>query len=207
MRAQSQLSRNSQFEAALKSLSDSGTDNPTEDSIDESEGDFAPHWIEPDSVEFREGPFDSLEIIYPDDSVIRSVFAIQCFPATHPDDFISLRTWDREGNERELGIARNLGAWSGHNQKLVREALSRRYFLRRITAVDSIKLECGYLLFEVQTDHGPAQFVMRWTQSQVQDFAARGKVLLDVDDNRFLVPDVDELPQRERDLFQRYIYW
>ena len=71
----------------------------------------------------------------------------------------------------------------------------------------SIKLEYGYLLFEVQTDHGPAQFTMRWTQSQVQDFAARGKVLLDVEDNRFLVPDVDELPQRERDLFQRYVYW
>ena len=207
VKAQSQLSRNSQFEAALKSLGDSLPEQPETESPDEGETDFAPHWIEPDAVEFREGPFDSLEIIYPDDSVIRSVFAIQCFPAAHPDDFISLRTWDREGNERELGIVRNLGSWSAHNQKLVREALARRYFLRRITAVDSITLDCGYLLFEVQTDHGPAQFTMRWTQSQVQDFGARGKVLLDLEDNRFLVPDVDELPRRERELFQRFVYW
>ena len=89
----------------------------------------------------------------------------------------------------------------------MRDALARRYFLRRITGIDGIKLECGYLLFDVRTDHGPAQFTMRWTQSQVQDFGARGKVLLDVEDNRFLVPDVDELPQRERELFQRHVYW
>jgi hypothetical protein len=48
---------------------------------------------------------------------------------------------------------------------------------------------------------------MRWSQSQVQDFGDRGKVLVDVDDNRFLVPDVQALLPRERDLFQRYVYW
>ena len=37
---------------------------------------------------------------------------------------------------------------------------------------------------------------MRWTQSQAQDFGERGKVLLDVEDNRFLVPDTDALPQK-----------
>ena len=89
----------------------------------------------------------------------------------------------------------------------MREALARRYFLRRITGIDEIKLDCGYLFFAVRTDHGPAEFTMRWTQSQVQDFGAHGKVLLDVEDNRFLVADVDLLPPRERELMQRYVYW
>ena len=57
------------------------------------------------------------------------------------------------------------------------------------------------------TDHGLRQFTMRWSQSHVQDFGERGKVLLDLDDNRYLVPDVEALPPRERDLFQRYVYW
>jgi hypothetical protein len=48
---------------------------------------------------------------------------------------------------------------------------------------------------------------MRWTQSQAQDFGSKGKVLLDLEDNRFLVPDIDELPPRERELFQRFVYW
>ena len=28
-----------------------------------------------------------------------------------------------------------------------------------------------------------------------------------LDDNRFLVPDVQALPPKERELFQRYVYW
>jgi hypothetical protein len=135
------------------------------------------------------------------------VFAVNLFPATNPDDYISLRVWTRDGAEQEIGILRKLDEWPADTQSLVRAALARRYWLQTITGVDQIKLELGHLNFEVRTDHGPRRFTMRWSQSQVQDFGERGKVLLDLDDNRFLVPDVEALPPRERDLFQRYVYW
>jgi ABC-type multidrug transport system ATPase subunit len=137
----------------------------------------------------------------------RGVFAVNLFPATNPDDYISLRVWTRDGTEQEIGILRTLDEWPAEAQALVRSALARRYWLQTITGVDQIKLELGHLNFEVRTDHGPRHFTMRWSQSQVQDFGERGKVLLDLDDNRFLVPDVEALPPRERDLFQRYVYW
>jgi hypothetical protein len=168
---------------------------------------FAIRWIEPDTVELREGPYGSLVVAELDGTMNRSVFAMRCFPAAHPDDFISLRTWNEDGDEHELGIVRHLELWSKPNRELMRVALSRRYFLRRITGVDSIKLEYGHLLFDVRTDQGPARFTMRWTHSQAQDFGVRGKVLVDVEDNRFLVPDTEDLPPRERDLLQRYVYW
>ena len=34
-----------------------------------------------------------------------------------------------------------------------------------------------------------------------------GKILLDLDDNRFLVPDIEALPAKEQELFLRYVYW
>ena len=107
----------------------------------------------------------------------------------------------------ELGIVRHLDRWPAEARALIESALGRRYFLRRITGIDSITLEFGYLQFGVRTDQGPARFTMRWNQSQAQDFGARGKVILDLEDNRFLVPDVDALPPRERELLQRYVYW
>jgi ATP-binding cassette subfamily B protein len=207
VKSQTQVARNSQFELALKTMGDELPQEHQNQSAAPGDADFAPRWIEPGACAFRAGPRDSLELVQADGTVIRSVFAIQCLPASQPDDFISLRTWDRDGAEHELGILRTLNSWSADEQKLVREALARRYFLRRITGIDDIKLECGYLLFKVRTDHGPTEFTMRWTQSQVQDFGAGGKVLLDVEDNRFLVSDVDELPPRERDLMQRFVYW
>jgi hypothetical protein len=48
---------------------------------------------------------------------------------------------------------------------------------------------------------------MRWSQSHVQDFGDTGKVLIDLDDNRNLVPDVEALPPKEKELFLRYVYW
>ncbi len=137
----------------------------------------------------------------------RSAFAVRCLPATHPGDFISLRAWDNEGSEREIGIMRHLERWPKRDQELALASLARRYFVRRITGIDEIKLEYGYLFFSVRTDQGPARFTMRCSQNQAQDFGARGKVLLDLESNRFLVADIEELPEPERDLFQRYVYW
>jgi ABC-type multidrug transport system ATPase subunit len=137
----------------------------------------------------------------------RGVFAVNLFPATNPNDYISLRLWNRDGSEQEIGILRQLDQWPAEAQSLVRRALERRYYLQTITGIDQIKLELGHLALAVRTTGGPRRFTMRWSQNQVQDFGERGKVLLDLDDNRFLVPDVEALPPRERDLFQRYVYW
>jgi ATP-binding cassette, subfamily B, bacterial len=207
VKIQSQIARNTQFEAALNSADDvvEGPEKSQEPGTEPTEADFAPLWVEPDSARFREGTFKTLEVELPDGIVHRSVFAVRCFPATRPDDFISLRTWDKDGHEHEIGIVRHLDKWSLDQQELLRAALARRYFLRRITSIEDMKLEQGYLNFRVTTDQGPTQFTMRWTQSQ--EFGERGKVLLDVEDNRFLVPDTDKLPQRERELLQRYVYW
>src|SRR6185312_15104260 len=131
--------------------------------------------------------------------------AVNLFPATNPDDYISLRVWNRNGGEQEIGVLRRLGDWPAEAQSLVRRALERRYWLQTITGVESIKMELGHLTLDVRTLHGPRRFTMRWSQSQVQDFGESGKVLLDLDDNRYLVPDVEALPEREQEQFLRYV--
>jgi hypothetical protein len=48
---------------------------------------------------------------------------------------------------------------------------------------------------------------MRWTQSQAMDFGTDGKMLLDVEDNRWVVPRVADLPKPDRERFLQYVYW
>jgi ABC-type multidrug transport system ATPase subunit len=210
VKIQAQIARKMQFETLLDGPAGSFEDEPEGDetanqSLDQAA--FAPRWLEPETIALRSGPYDSLELGLPDGTVHRGVFAVRCFPATKPDDFISLRAWDRDGNEVELGILRHLDRLPQRASDLLQAALARRYYLRRITGIDEIKVEYGYLRFGVRTDQGPAQFTMRGNQSYTQDFGARGKVLLDLEDNRFLVPDVDQLPGPDRELLQRYVYW
>ncbi len=178
-----------------------------------------PRWLEPTEVTCSLDQFGCLDVIIsargsrlPEGETKetchhRGVFAVRLFPASEPDGYISLRTWDRDGREHEAGLIRDLRQWPADAQAMIRSALARRYLLRVVTGVDSVRVDFGNLTMQLRTEHGPQQMVMRWSQSQVQDFGPRGKVLIDLEDNRFLVRDVDELNHRERELFQRYIYW
>jgi ATP-binding cassette, subfamily B, bacterial len=168
---------------------------------------FMPRWLTPSDAELTASPRGAIELAFLDGPIHRGVFAVNLFPATNPGEYISLRVWNREGEEQELGILRRLDEWPAEAQALIRGALDRRYYLQTITGVDGIALELGHLTLSVRTSHGPRRFTMRWAQSQVQDFGDRGKVLLDLDDNRYLVTDVQALPPRERELFQRFVYW
>ncbi len=206
VKIQSQIARNQKFAAALEEPEDDPIDEPEAfEPADESA--FTPTWFEPGSIRLLGGELGALDVELADGTRHRGVFAVRCFPAARPHDFISLRTWDREGHEHELGILRHLDRWSEAERTLIDSALSRRYCLRRVEAISRVKLEYGFLFLDVITDHGPNRITMRWSQSQAQDFGERGKVLIDAEDNRFLVPDVDALPARDRDLFRRYIYW
>ena len=37
--------------------------------------------------------------------------------------------------------------------------------------------------------------------------SARGKLLIDAEDNRWVVPDLAALPKADREKFERYVYW
>jgi ATP-binding cassette subfamily B protein len=174
-------------------------------------------WLEPGDCEIRGATHGGVEVELAGrvvlgnenqpNNIYRGVFAVNLFPATNSDDYISLRIWDRDGNEQEIGILRRINDWPMEAQIMVRAALERRYWLQTVTGVDTIKMELGHLTLGVRTLHGPRQFTMRWSQTQVQDFGESGKILLDLDDNRYLVPDVESLPPKEQELFLRYVYW
>jgi hypothetical protein len=181
-------------------------ENAPEDDGSPGVGALAPRWLDPRDTQLRLDEHSCLEVTLGDE-VRGGVFAVRALPATWPDHFISLRYADAEGQDHEIGMVRELADWPGEARGLLAEALARRYFIRVITAIERIELEYGLLTFRVETDHGPAQFTMRSSHSQALDFGPAGKLLLDVDDNRYLVPDVEGLPRRQQTLFRRYVYW
>ncbi|MFO0974017.1 MAG: DUF1854 domain-containing protein [Phycisphaerae bacterium] len=153
------------------------------------------------------GNHDALHVTVSGDRIYGGVSAAWAFPVRRADEFISLRHADADGRDAEIGMIRDLSAWPADAARLVRQALRRRYYVREICAIRELRLEHGFLLFAVDTDRGPAEFTMRWNHSQATDYGPAGKIIVDVDDNRFVVKDVAALPARQRGLFQRYIYW
>jgi ATP-binding cassette subfamily B protein len=167
---------------------------------------LAPRWLTPANARIERGDHNTLRVVV-GEGAYGGVVAVQPLPATRPGEFVSLRYADAAGHEHEVGFVRDLNEWPGAVRALLAQALGRRYFIRVITAIESIRLAHGLLTFRVRTDRGPAEFVLRYSHGQAQDYGRGAKLLVDVEDNRFLVADVNALSRTERDLFRRFIYW
>ena len=164
-------------------------------------------WLDPETHTFRIGPHERVELWKGADRVAAGIFIVRTFPATHPEGYLSIRGWSESGDEIELGMLHTLADWPAASQAVVRTAVGRRSLVRIISRVYDVKLGHGYLDFDVETDVGRRSFTMRWTGSQAVDFGPGGKMLLDTEENRFVVPDVAGLPRADQDTFLHYVYW
>ena len=164
-------------------------------------------WLDPQEHRFAIGAHDRIELWKDDLRIAAGIFVVRTFPATHPEGYLSVRGWGETGDEIELGMIRALDGWSDADATIVRTALARRSLVRTITRVHGVKLAHGYLDLDVETDAGRQAFTMRWTQSQAIDYGTAGKMLVDTEDNRWVVRNVDDLPKPDHERFLQYIYW
>jgi len=73
--------------------------------------------------------------------------------------------------------------------------------------MNSIRFSFGLLFFDVETDKGARQFTMKWETRYAFSFGTNGKVLIDIFEDRYIIPDISRLNRIEQELFTRYIYW
>ena len=169
------------------------------------------NWLAANEHAFRRGEFGQLELWREkeDDAekLGSGIFILRTFPASHPSEYLSVRGWNAEGDEIELGMIRNLDDWNAVDRTEICGALERRYLMREIKSIASASLKFGFVDFDVQTDSGNAKFSMRWTQSQAIDFGENGKLITDTEENRYLVRDIAKLSAADQEKFLQYVYW
>jgi len=164
-------------------------------------------FLTPDMCRIHLGNHGALHVTVKDERIYGGVYAAYAFPVAHPEGYISLLHTIGEKEEFEIGIIRDLKEFPSGDQDLVRAALRQRYFVHTITRLNWIGWEYGYICLDVETDKGPSRIYVRWSTDRAVNYGRRGKILLDVDDNRYLIPDLDKLTPRERADFTRFIYW
>ena len=166
-----------------------------------------PRWLRPEIANIHLGNLGALHVTVMNEASYGGVFAIRCLPVHYPEQYISMRYLDAEKHEVEIGIIRNLDDWPLKCRELIGESLLKRYFLHTIVGINRIEVLGGYLNLNVETDSGPAQFMMRWQRDRAYNYGHGGKLMIDTDETRYLIPDLEALSESERRLFMRYIYW
>ena len=230
VRIQTQVTKTPHVDHLIAAM-DEGAQVPSRDQLSDSPaeaqkavGDFVPNnslsqsdrdetrlrWLSPDQVRFESGRYGQL-CVEPteelEDLIQGSVFVARTFPASCPEEFLSVRGWNEEGDEIELGMLRRLADWPSDDQELIRASVRKRYLLRTISEIHKIDLRQGFLECDVQTEVGQQQFLLRWSASQAIDYGDDGKLLIDTEENRYLLPSVSQLSAADQERFVRYIYW
>ena len=131
------------------------------------------------------------------------VFLHRAFPFDAPDEFISVLDKER----REYGIIRALSEFSGQPEELeaLKAELDRKYLVRTISKIRSLKEKLGFSYWEVDTDHGKFSFTMQDTYRNLIHNTENGIVLTDVDGNRYQITDVLALDPKSYRKIELYL--
>lgn len=138
------------------------------------------------------GGFVSLEF---EGKTYNRVAIYRAFPFTDPERYISIRHPDEKAEE--IGIIRSLKELDKKTAEILREQLNIRYFTPEIIKINDIKDEYGYAYFDVLTDRGACRFTIHMTSSSVIRLTETRIIIVDIDGNRFEIPDITKLSAAE----------
>jgi len=130
------------------------------------------------------------------------VQVVRMFPFSDKDKFISIRT--SEERSKEIGIVESMSSISRETVEMLEEQLTLHYFTPVIKKINKIKDEYGFAYWNVVTDHGECNFTIRMGGNSIVHLSDVRILIMDIDENRFEIPDVNALTAAERkrlDLF------
>ena len=121
---------------------------------------------------------------------VANIGLVRAFPLSDPGHYLSLRT---EKNE-EIGIVVDPAQLDPESRAIVEAESRRRYVVPVIRRVLSIRERFEVVECQVETDRGPCAFSVRNLREHVLRPTPNRLILMDVDGNRYDIPDLQALP-------------
>ena len=123
------------------------------------------------------------------------------FPFELEWEFISVM----DERQSEVGIIRSVSLFAGAGEEMLRTELSRRYYAPVIDKILSVKERYGFSYWRVQTAEGNVSFTLHDTYRSIIRAGGGRVVLLDVNGNRFEIPNVEALDRKSYKKIELYL--
>lgn len=127
---------------------------------------------------------------------------VRLFPFSDANRYLSVREYD---SGREIGIIEDLDKIPEGSAKAIEHQLMLSYFTPVISKIYKIKDEYGYAYFHVLTDKGECRFAINMGSNAVSKLSDTRLIIMDVDENRFEIRDVEALSQKERRMLDMFL--
>jgi len=149
--------------------------------------------MNPSDLQIFYAPKDRLRLTVIDRSYL-SVKPTWIAPLSSPTRYLSLV----ESKGSEIALISDLEGIPETSLIALKQEIHRRYLAARVNEVTSVRSEFGVSYWSVNTDRGPRDFVTQSLQENAQWLTDTHLILLDVDGNRFEIPDVSALDRASR---------
>ena len=123
------------------------------------------------------------------------------FPFELEWEFISVMN----DEQAEVGIIRSVALFANAGEDLLRTELSRRYYAPVIDKIIGVKERYGFSYWRVHTAEGNLSFTLHDTYRSIIRAGGGRVVLLDVNGNRFEIPDVASLDRKSYKKIELYL--
>ena len=127
------------------------------------------------------------------------VTVARAFPLSDPDHYLGFL----DGGGKDIGLLVDPGPLDSESKQIVDEELEKRYFVPVVERVLSVKEEFGTVYWKVETDKGPKEIVVRNLRDNLQELSSTRVIIIDVDGNRFEIPDTNKLDGKSLGIIMR----
>ena len=155
-------------------------------------------WLTPENADFS---MKNGFLYINHDGREQRAFLCRQFPFEMLWEFISVL--DEE--QCEIGIIRNVELFVGEARELLVTELSRRYYSPVIKSIKSAKERYGFSYWKVETDEGEISFTLHDTYRSIIRAGESRIIFMDVDGNRFEIPDVEQLDRKSYKKIELYL--
>ena len=154
--------------------------------------------LEPRGVSlFRAGGVTRLTVA---DSVSSLRIAVhRAFPISNPNRYIGFQ----DGVGKDIGVLVDPSRMEAESRRILEEELELRYFVPEVSVVLSVKEEFGAVYWQVLTDRGEKEIVVRNLKDSVHELPGNRAMITDVDGARYMIPDIRRLDSRSTNILLR----
>jgi hypothetical protein len=151
--------------------------------------------LEPGDLKLFYAPKDRLRLTIGAEKSYHTVKPVWSAPLSRPNRYLALL--DAKGNEIVM-VPDPAEMLTPESWAAVQAELRRRYLTSTVTAITGARVEYGATYWHAVTDRGERDFVTQSLQENAQWLSPEHLLLIDVDGNRFEIPNVEALDARSR---------
>ena len=156
-----------------------------------------PENVELDKVRLFREPAWMLRLSIEDDRSYTRIKIVRAAPLSHPQSYICIL----DAKDEEVCMFPDLKEVDQEMRQIIEEELDRRYLTSTIERVDTVRNEFGTSYWEVSTNRGEREFVVQNAEN-AQWLGEHRLLLVDVDGNRFEIPDLNQLDSKSLNLVE-----